>query len=118
MSRMIKSFGFAVAGLRYAFRTQPNFKFHVFALCVVALVGWYYNLDRSEWLWILAAISMVLVAELLNTAIEVLVDLVSPAYHIKAGIVKDTAAAAVLVAAIIAAAIGLIIFIPKIFYAA
>jgi diacylglycerol kinase len=115
---MIKSFGFAVAGLRYAFKTQPNFKFHIFALLVVGILGWYLRLDRTEWLWILAAISMVLVAELLNTAIETLVDLVSPAYHVKAGIVKDTAAAAVLVAAIIAAAIGLIIFIPKIFYAA
>jgi diacylglycerol kinase len=118
MSRMIKSFGFAVAGLRYAFNTQPNFKFHTLALLVVAVSGWYLNLNRSEWLWILAAVSMVLIAELLNTAIEVLVDLVSPAYHIKAGIVKDTASAAVLIAAIAAASIGLIIFIPKILYAA
>ncbi|MDB5020334.1 MAG: diacylglycerol kinase, partial [Pedobacter sp.] len=110
MSRMIKSIGFAVAGLRYAFKTQPNFKFHIFALVMVAILGWYFNLNRLEWLWILAAISMVLVAELLNTAIETLVDLVSPGYHVKAGIAKDTAAAAVLVAEIIAAAIGLIIF--------
>lgn len=115
---MIKSFGFAIVGLRYAFRTQPNFRFHICALLVVAILGWYYNLNPSEWLWILAAAAMVLVAELLNTAIEVLVDHLSPEYHIKAGIVKDSAAAAVLVAAIIAAAIGLIIFIPKIFYAA
>jgi diacylglycerol kinase len=118
MSRMIKSFGYAITGLRYAFSTQPNFRFHSFALLAVAILGWYVNLNRSEWLWILAAVSMVLVSELLNTAIETLVDLVSPAYHLKAGIVKDAAAAAVLVAAIIAAAIGLIIFIPKIFYAA
>jgi diacylglycerol kinase len=115
---MIKSFGFALAGLRYAFKTQANFRFHIIATLFVAILGWYYNLDRPEWLWILAAVCLVLVAELLNTAIEVLVDLVSPAYHIKAGIVKDTAAAAVLVSAIIAAAIGLIIFLPKIFYAA
>jgi diacylglycerol kinase len=115
---MIKSFGFAIAGLRYAFKTQANFRFHSFALLVVAILGWYYQLDRTEWLWILAAISMVLVSELINTAIETLVDLVSPTYHKKAGIVKDTAAAAVLVAAIIAAAIGLIIFIPKVFYVA
>lgn len=115
---MIRSFGFAVAGLRYAFNTQPNFKFHIVALLVVSVSGWYVDLSRSEWLWIIAAVAMVLVAELLNTAIEVLVNLVSPAYHIKAGIVKDTAAAAVLIAAFAAAAIGLIIFIPKIFYAA
>jgi diacylglycerol kinase len=115
MSRMIKSFGFAVSGLRYAFKTQPNFKFHCFATVVVVGAGYYLQLERSDWLWILAAIGLVLVAELLNTAIETLVDLVSPGFHVKAGIVKDTAAAAVLVSALIAAGIGLLIFVPKIF---
>jgi diacylglycerol kinase len=111
---MIKSFGFAVSGLRYAFKTQPNFKFHCFATVLVAVAGFYLQLDRADWLWLLAAVALVMISELLNTAIEVLVDHVSPKYHIQAGIVKDTAAAAVLVSAVAAAAIGLLIFVPKI----
>jgi diacylglycerol kinase len=118
MFRMIKSFGFALAGLRYAFKTQPNFKFHVYAMSLVAILGWYFKLKTSEWLWIVAAVALVLITELLNTAIETLTDLVSPGFHVKAGIAKDTAAAAVFLAAIAAAIIGLVIFIPKIFYAA
>jgi len=114
MSRFTKSFGFALNGILYAFKTQPNFKVHSALIVMVTLAGWYFQLNSSEWLWLLAAIALVLISELFNTAIEVLVDLVSPAYNEKAGIVKDTAAAAVLVAAIIAIAIGLIIFLPKI----
>jgi len=113
MSRFIKSFGFAFSGIVYAFKTQPNFKYHCAATVIVVILGWYCRLDNSEWLWILAAVALVLISELLNTAIEILVDLVSPTYNRKAGLVKDTAAAAVLIAAIIAAAIGLIIFVPK-----
>lgn len=118
MFRMIKSFGFALAGLRYAFKTQPNFQFHVVALTLVSILGWYFKLKASEWLWIVVAVALVLVTELLNTAIETLTDLVSPGHNIKAGIAKDTAAAAVLLAAIAAAIIGLVIFIPKLYYAA
>jgi len=114
MSRFTKSFSFALNGILYAFKTQPNFKVHSALIVMVTLAGWYFQLNSSEWLWLLAAIALVLISELFNTAIEVLVDLVSPAYNEKAGIVKDTAAAAVLVAAIIAIAIGLIIFLPKI----
>ena len=114
MSRFIKSFGFAVKGITYAFKTQPNFKFHTVAAVVMIVAGFAFDLNQMEWLWILAAISLVLIVELLNTAIETIVDLVSPSYHLKAGIAKDTAAGAVLISAVIAAIIGLIIFIPKI----
>ncbi|MET3113374.1 diacylglycerol kinase [Pedobacter sp. CG_S7] len=113
MSRFIKSFGFALNGIVYAFKTQPNFKYHCALTILAVTLGWYYRLNNSEWLWIMVAVAMVLISELLNTAIEILVDLVSPTYNKKAGLVKDTAAAAVLIAAIIAAAIGLIIFVPK-----
>ncbi len=115
MSKFIKGFGYALKGLSYAFKTQLNFRFHCAAAVGVALAGWYFKLSSSEWCWILLAAALVLVAELLNTAIEALVDLVSPGQHPKAGTAKDTAAAAVLVAATIAVAIGLVIFIPKIF---
>ncbi|RZM16087.1 MAG: diacylglycerol kinase family protein [Pedobacter sp.] len=115
MSRLIKSFGFAAKGLQYALKTQPNFRFHAISSIIVLIAGIFFKIHVSEWLWILAAIALVLISELLNTAIEVLVDLISPEYNKQAGIVKDTAAAAVLVAAIIAVGIGVIIFLPKIF---
>jgi diacylglycerol kinase len=113
MSRLIKSFGYAIKGIVYTFKTQPNFKFHSAATVVVIIAGLYCNLSSFEWLWILTAIGMVLIVELLNTAIETLVDLVSPNFNIKAGIVKDAAAGAVLITAILAAIIGLFVFIPK-----
>jgi diacylglycerol kinase len=114
MGRFVKSFGYAFAGLGYAYKSQFNFKVHVIALVVTVTAGWWYKLPAVEWLWVIIASGLVLVTELLNTAIEVLVDLVSPAVHPKARIIKDVAAGAVLVAALTALVIGLVIFIPKI----
>jgi undecaprenol kinase len=114
MRRFLKSFGYSFEGVAHAFKFEPNFRFHLAALIVVGFMGWYLRLSSSEWLWIAAVSAIVIMAELFNTAIEVLVDLVSPEIHPKAKIVKDLASAAVLVAAILAATIGLIIFIPKI----
>jgi len=113
MRRLIKSFGYALSGIAYTTKTQLNFKIHLLAIAVVSLSGWFLKLTTSEWLWIVLAIGLVLVAELVNTAIELLVDLVSPAFNPQAGKVKDIAAGAVLIAAAIAVVIGAIIFIPK-----
>lgn len=113
MRRLIKSFGYAFSGSAYAFGTQLNFKIHCLALVLVATLGWYLDLTLQEWLWIAGVSGMVIMAELFNTAVEVLVDLVSPSYNEKAKIVKDVSAAAVLVAALTAVVIGLIIFLPK-----
>jgi diacylglycerol kinase len=113
MQRFFRGFRFAFNGLTYAFSTQINFKFHVFAaLCAIAL-GVYTNLSYAEWLWLCTAILFVLIIELLNTAIEVLVNLVSPEYNPKAGIIKDVSAAAVLMTAVFAVVVALFIFIPK-----
>jgi diacylglycerol kinase len=116
MQKFIKSFGYAFSGIACAFKTQFNFRFHLAAMLLVCLAGWYVNLAANEWLWLIAASGMVVVAELFNTAIEVLVDLVSPAYHEKAKVVKDVAAAAVLLAAVTAVGIGLIILMPKLLH--
>lgn len=113
MKKFIKGFEFAFKGLRYAFLTQINFRFHTAAAFLAIVLGIYYKIDRSEWLWIGTAILLVLVIELLNTSIEVLVNLVSPEYNPQAGIIKDIAAAAVLVTAIFALGVGLAIFIPR-----
>lgn len=115
MLKFIKGFGYAFSGIAYAFKTQLNFRFHIAALLTTAIAGWYFALSVNEWLWIVAASAIVLITELLNTAIEVLVDLVSPNFNPKAKIIKDVAAASVLISAIGAAIIGLVIFIPKFF---
>ena len=113
MKRFFKSFIYAFAGLIYAFKTQLNFKIHCLVAVVAIMMGLYFKLSQTEWLWIVSAICLVLILELLNTAIEVLVDLVSPQQHPKAGAIKDIAAAAVLISALLAVVIALLIFVPK-----
>ena len=75
----------------------------------------YFNISTVEWCIVLLCFAMVLAAEAFNTAIERLVNLVSPDYHTLAGDVKDIAAGAVLICAIAAAIIGVIVFIPYFF---
>lgn len=114
MNKFLKSFTYAFKGLTYTFRTQLNFKVHCIAALIVILLGIYFKLSKSEWMWISLMIALVLVVELMNTAIEILVDLISPQQHPKAGAIKDIAAAAVLIVAFLSIAIGLFIFVPKI----
>ncbi|SFG65003.1 diacylglycerol kinase (ATP) [Pedobacter insulae] len=113
MKALLNSFVYAFNGLVYAFKTQLNFKIHCVAALLIVALGWWVGLSNTEWPLIVIAIGLVIVAELFNTGIEVLVDLVSPQQHPKAGAVKDIAAAAVLISAIIALAIALFIFVPK-----
>lgn len=113
MRRLIKSFGYALSGIAYTVKTQLNFRIHLLAIAVVSCLGFVLSLTAAEWLWIVMAIGLVLVTELLNTAIELLVDLISPEYNATAGKVKDIAAGAVLVAAAISVITAAIIFIPK-----
>lgn len=86
----------------------------VAAIIAIGL-SFYLNISDYEWVAILSVISAVFVAEILNSAIEKLADVVSPEYHPKIKVVKDLAAAAVLVAAFLAVAVGAIVFIPKLF---
>ncbi len=95
-------------------QTQENAQIHLFAIVLVTIVGFLLKIDKSEWSVIIIAFTMVLAAEGFNTAIEFVVDLVSPDYHPLAGKAKDVAAAAVLITAIGAVLIGCIIFLPKI----
>ena len=109
----IRSFSYAFKGIALMFHHQPNFYIHL-SLSTIALgLSYFLDLSRSEFLWIVLAIGLVLSAEIFNTAIEKLTDMVQPNQDSKAGNVKDLAAAAVLVSAFTALAIGLIIFIPR-----
>ncbi len=112
--RRMQSFGFAFKGIAFAFKTQHNLWIHLVAAIMAVGAGLLLNISRTEWLVIIFAIGFVMAAELVNTAIEHLVDLASPEWNEKAGRIKDVAAGAVLIAAITALLTGLVIFIPKI----
>lgn len=104
---------YAFRGLNFLFRGQPNAWIHLTAAIGVIIAGFLCHLSSIEWGVIIFAIGLVFSAELFNSAIEELVNKVSPEFHPLAGKVKDLAAGAVLVAAITAAIIGAIIFLPK-----
>ena len=109
-----KSFVYAFKGLAYIFRTQHNFYIHIAISICVIFAGIILKISKTEWLIITGFIGLVLSAEAFNTAIEKIVDKLSPTHNKDAGIVKDVAAGAVLLASISAAIAGLIIFAPKI----
>ncbi len=117
MTKFFRGFHYAAQGLLYTFRTQINFRVQIFSAFVVIGLSYYLGLDTSEWLWILLAITLVLICELANTAIETLVDLVSPEINTKAGIIKDIFAGLVLISAIFALLVAILILLPKILYA-
>lgn len=113
MKKIVNSFGYAFKGLRYAFVSQLNFRVHTFATIIAVALGLFLHINAAEWLWIALCVAIVLITELLNTAIETLTDLVSPQYNEKAGLVKDVSAGAVVIAAVFAFITGLAIFLPK-----
>jgi diacylglycerol kinase (ATP) len=113
MRKFIRGFGYAFNGIWHAAATQLNFRVHLVAAVVAVYGGLALHISPDEWLWISLCIGLVLAAELFNTAIEFLTDLVSPEYDKKAGLVKDMSAGAVLITAISALVIGLVIFVPK-----
>jgi diacylglycerol kinase (ATP) len=114
--KRLESFGFAFKGIATLIRTQENAQIHLFAVFIATILGFLLKISTSEWCFIIFAFSMVLAAEAFNTAIEFIVDLVSPNYHPLAGKAKDVAAAAVLFVAFSAAIVGMIIFLPKFWY--
>ena len=113
--KQLRSFGYAWQGIRSCVGKEQNLSFHLITSVVVIAAGFFFGITRTEWLIIVLCIGVVIAAELFNTAIEKLVDLVSPGRHPIAGQVKDIAAAAVLVCAVAAATIGVIIFFPYVF---
>jgi len=113
MRKRIKSFGYAIRGIRYVFGTEANMKIHIAISILVIICGIVFAISLTEWIFCLLCIGMVVAAEMLNTAIENVVDLASPDQHPLAGKAKDIAAGAVLICAIISVVIGLLIFIPK-----
>ena len=115
LRRRAASFGHAFRGVAAALRSEIHLRFHALATVVVIGLGFYFTISRTEWALVALAAGTVWTAELANTAIEALTDLVSPEYHPLAGKAKDVAAGAVLVAALAALVVGLLVFAPRIF---
>lgn len=108
----LASFGPAFAGIAHVLRTQPNAWVHaVVSLTVIALACWL-RVDITGWALLALAMALVWVAEFLNTALEALVDLTSPGEHPLARVAKDVSAAAVVLAALAAAVLGLLVLGP------
>ncbi|MCH3943150.1 MAG: diacylglycerol kinase family protein [Atopobiaceae bacterium] len=105
-----KSFGFAVQGLRTAIATERNIKVMLGGAVLAAVLGIVLRIDALSWAIVIACMGFVLSSELVNTAIETIVDLVSPEFHPLAGRAKDISAAAELVLCIAAGIVGLIVF--------
>jgi len=113
--KAIRSFRYAGAGIYSLFRYENNAKIHLLAAFAVFAAGIYLKISGAEWCIIVIQIVLVWAAEAFNTAIEKLADLVSPDYHPTIKVVKDVAAAGVLLLAISAIIVGGIIFLPRIF---
>ena len=108
-----KSFGYAFKGIVTVLKSQPNARIHLLAAVIVSAAGFYFKISSAEWIYIAIAIALVWLAEAFNTALEYLTDLASPQFHHLAEKAKDSAAAAVLIAAFLALVIAGIVFLPK-----
>ncbi len=114
IKRFINSFHYSWDGITYAFKYEQSMFIHVLVTLLVVICGIVLKLDFQEWLLCIVLIGLVIATELINTAIEAVVDLACPEIHPLAKTAKDTAAAAVLVFAITAVLCGLFLFVPKI----
>ncbi|MDM5234457.1 diacylglycerol kinase family protein [Lysinibacillus pakistanensis] len=110
--KYVRSFGYAFTGIKTAC-VEQNFKSHLLSAGAVLIAGYFTGLSRMEWYIVLLLIALMFALEMVNTAIERVVDLASPNIHPLAKQAKDLAAGAVLVFAIFSAIIGLLIFMPK-----
>ena len=112
--KLINSFKYAFKGIGSSLKSERNMKIHFTMMVLVIIASIFLNISIWEWITCIILFGLVISLEMVNTAIEIVVDMVSPEYNLKAGHVKDIAAGAVLVNAIVAFIVGLLIFLPKI----
>ncbi len=109
----VQSFSYSFQGIKTLLKEEHNARIHVVASILTLIAGLYFRLDTLEWCVIILSIGMVICTESMNSAIERVVDFVSPEYHEQAGKIKDLASGAVLICSIAALIVGTLIFIPK-----
>ena len=114
-SRWIESVNCAIEGVLWTARTQKHMRWHFLSAAVVLFAALFFKVPTVDFLLLILATTVVLFAEIINTAVEVVVDLVSPAYHPLAKQAKDVAAGAVLLATCGAAVVGYVVFSSRIF---
>lgn len=110
----IKSTNHAFRGVLVFIKSTHNAWVHIFFAALVVYIGFTLRISNIEWVMVVFATGLVIIAEAINTAIEIDIDLTSPSYHPYARDTKDVAAGAVLISVLVAGIIGLIIFLPKI----
>lgn len=114
LRRWLKSANFAIEGILHGVKTQKHLRYHFITAAIVLFTGYILGISGTEFIIISLAVIIVLSAEMLNSAVEAIVDLISPEYSEKARIAKDLAAGAVLIAAFGAAILGYIVLFPYI----
>ena len=115
LDRKLRGFGYALKGLRIASREESNFRVQIILGSLAILAGIFLHITRIEWLFVIGAAGLVLTAELLNTALEELCDMLKPTHDPHVAKIKDLSAGAVFAASVTALLIGCIIFLPYIF---
>ncbi|MEW6741131.1 MAG: diacylglycerol kinase family protein [Planctomycetota bacterium] len=113
MRAFIASFGYAFAGIGHAFKTQRNLRVHAGALVLVLALGFWLRVSLWEWALLVITIALVVALELVNSALEAMLDLLHPQHDSRVKAAKDTMAGAVLVAALGSVAVGVLVFGPK-----
>ncbi|MCC3156072.1 diacylglycerol kinase family protein [Hymenobacter sp. 15J16-1T3B] len=108
----VASFGYAIQGIREALLSEPHLRFHALATATVLVLATWLQVSRHDWALLALAVGAVWTAELMNTAVETIIDLVSPDFHPLAGRAKDVAAGAVLLMALAAVVVGLLVLGP------
>ena len=108
----LQSILIALEGIKSVFVTQQNARIHAVFTLAVFLFAWLLQLPRGDWISLLLTVGLVWTAEIFNTAIEVVVDVVSPEPHPKAKLIKDVSAGAVLLSVLVSILVGILIFGP------
>jgi undecaprenol kinase/diacylglycerol kinase (ATP) len=114
MMKLIRSFGYALSGVRSCFETEPNFRIHLGLTIVALILSIVCNISAYEWIAVCFCIAFVLSMEMLNTAIEKLCDVAHKELHPGIKKVKDITAGAAFVSALFSLITGAVIFLPKI----
>lgn len=112
--KRIQAFGFAFSGLLAAFKTEAHLKIELLATVFIIACGFYFKINKAEWLIVILCCGLVIASELFNTAIEKLCNLISPQQNPTVKFIKDVSAAAVLILSVMAVIVALIIFGQKI----
>lgn len=115
MKKWLKSFNYALAGLKYVLLNERNFKIHAFCFLLVIVFSLVFKVSSIEFFILLICSAIVFSSEAINTAIEKILDENNPEHKPEIGLIKDISAAAVLICAVFSAIIAAFIFIPKIF---